>query len=289
MDLLSVIEKNMPTFSKGQKLIGRFITQHYDKAAFMTASKLGDTVGVSESTVVRFAAEVGFEGYPQLQKNLQEIIRNRLTTVQRMEIIDGQIGDADILTKVLNLDSDKIRRTLEEADHDAFEAAVNSIVEAGEIYILGIRSSSMLASFLAFYFNQMVPHVHCVNSNSTGETFEQMFRIRKGDVFIAMSFPRYSQRTLKAATYAKSRGATVVALTDSTSAPLAQAADILLLARSEMASFVDSLVAPLSVINALIVAVGLRKKDEISKTYSTLEGIWEEYNVYERTDGGKRS
>ncbi len=284
MDLLSIIEKNMSGFSKGQKLIGKFITQHYDKAAFMTASKLGDTVGVSESTVVRFATEVGFEGYPQLQKNLQEIIRNRLTTVQRMEIIDGQIGDADVLTKVLSLDSEKIRRTLEETDHDAFEAAVNSIVEAGEIYILGIRSSSMLASFLAFYFNQMFPHVHCVNSNSTGETFEQMFRIREGDVFIAMSFPRYSQRTLKAARYAKSQGAKVIALTDSTSAPLAQAADILLLARSEMASFVDSLVAPMSVINALIVAVGLKKKDEISKTYSTLEGIWEEYDVYEKTD-----
>ena len=288
MDLLSIIEKNMSNFSKGQKLIGKFITQHYDKAAFMTASKLGDTVGVSESTVVRFATEVGFEGYPQLQKNLQEIIRNRLTTVQRMEIIDGQIGDADVLTKVLSLDSEKIRRTLEEADHSAFEAAVDSIVEAGEIYILGIRSSSMLASFLAFYFNQMFPHVHCVNSNSTGETFEQMFRIREGDVFIAMSLPRYSQRTLKAARYAKNRGAKVVALTDSTSAPLAQAADILLLARSEMASFVDSLVAPMSVINALIVAVGLKKKDEISKTYSTLEGIWEEYDVYERTDGAKK-
>ena len=282
MDLLSIIEKNMSGFSKGQKLIGKFITQHYDKAAFMTASKLGDTVGVSESTVVRFATEVGFEGYPQLQKNLQEIIRNRLTTVQRMEIIDGQIGDADVLTKVLSLDSEKIRRTLEETDHDAFEAAVNSIVEAGEIYILGIRSSSMLASFLAFYFNQMFPHVHCVNSNSTGETFEQMFRIREGDVFIAMSFPRYSQRTLKAARYAKSQGAKVIALTDSTSAPLAQAADILLLARSEMASFVDSLVAPMSVINALIVAVGMKKHDEIARTYDRLEQIWDEYEVYEK-------
>ncbi len=156
---------------------------------------------------------------------------------------------------------------------------------AREVYILGIRSSSMLASFLAFYFNQIFPHVRCVNSNSTSETFEQMFRIGEEDIFIAISFPRYSQRTLKAARYAKSRGAKVIALTDSTSAPLAQAADILLLARSEMASFVDSLVAPLSVINALIVAVGLKKKEEISRTYSILESIWEEYQVYEKTEG----
>ena len=289
MDLLAVIERKMPTFSKGQKLIGRFITQHYDKAAFMTASRLGDTVGVSESTVVRFATEVGFEGYPQLQKNLQEIIRNRLTTVQRMDIIDGQISGEDILSsvlsRVLTQDSEKIRRTLEETDRAAFAQAVEAIVTAREVYILGIRSSSMLASFLAFYFNQIFPHVRCINSNSTSETFEQMFRIGGEDVFIAISFPRYSQRTLKAAQYAKSQGARVIAITDSTSAPLAQAADILLLARSEMASFVDSLVAPLSVINALIVAVGLRKKDEITRTYATLESIWEEYQVYEKTEG----
>ena len=228
MDLLAVIERGMPSFSKGQKLIGRFITQHYDKAAFMTASRLGDTVGVSESTVVRFATEVGFEGYPQLQKNLQEIIRNRLTTVQRMDIIDEQIAGSDVLTKVMSLDSEKIRRTMEEADRAAFAQAVEAIVTAREVYILGIRSSSMLASFLAFYFNQIFPHVRCVNSNSTSETFEQMFRIGGEDVFIAISFPRYSQRTLKAAQYAKSQGARVIAITDSTSAPLAQAADILL-------------------------------------------------------------
>ena len=204
MDLLAVIERNMPGFSKGQKLIGRFITQHYDKAAFMTAAKLGDTVGVSESTVVRFATEVGFEGYPQLQKNLQEIIRNRLTTVQRMDIINEQIAGSDVLTRVLALDSEKIRRTMEEADRNAFDQAVEAIVGAREVYILGIRSSSMLASFLAFYFNQIFPHVRCVNSNSTSETFEQMFRIGGEDVFIAISFPRYSQRTLKAAQYAKS-------------------------------------------------------------------------------------
>ncbi|MEA5010275.1 MAG: MurR/RpiR family transcriptional regulator [Angelakisella sp.] len=287
MDLLSKIEKQMPEFSKGQKRIGRYIIEHYDKAAFMTASKLGDTVGVSESTVVRFATEVGFEGYPQLQKNLQEIIRNRLTTVQRMNIIDGQLGNEDVLTKVLTFDCEKIRRTIEETNRKDFSAAVDTIVNCKEIYVLGIRSSSILASFLSFYFNHIFPHVHNVNTSTASEVFEQMLRIGEGDVLIAISFPRYSQRTLRAARYAKSRGATVIAITDSTSAPLAEVADILLLARSDMASFVDSLVAPLSLINALIVAVGLKKKDEIAQTYATLENIWEEYHVYEKTDGDR--
>lgn len=284
-DLLLKIEREMPHFSKGQKRIGKFITEHYDKAAFMTASRLGDTVGVSESTVVRFATEVGFEGYPQLQKNLQEIIRNRLTTVQRMEIIDGQIGNADVLSKVMNLDAEKIRRTLEDMPRDVFGQVVESITAAREIYILGIRSSNMLANFLTFYFNHIFAHVRNVSNNSSSEVFEQMVRVQKGDVLIAISFPRYSQRTLKAAKFAKSQGATVIAITDCSSAPLAEVADLMLFARSDMASFVDSLVAPLSLINALIVAVGLRKKDEISKTYATLEKIWDEYNVYEKTDG----
>ncbi|MEG0853934.1 MAG: MurR/RpiR family transcriptional regulator [Angelakisella sp.] len=285
-DLLMKIDKGMPKFSKGQKLIAKYITEHYEKAAFMTASRLGETVGVSESTVVRFATEVGFEGYPQLQKNLQEIIRNRLTTVQRMEIIDGAMGNAEVLSKVMTLDSEKIRRTLEEVDRVAFSRAVEEIIKAKERYILGIRSSNMLANFLAFYFNHIFPHVNNVsNNNSTSEVFEQMLRIGEGDVLIAISFPRYSQRTLKAATFAKSCGARVIAITDSTSAPLAEVADVMLLARSDMASFVDSLVAPLSLINSLIVAVGLSKKDEISKTYATLEHIWDEYNVYEKTDG----
>ena len=284
MDLLSIIEKNMSNFSKGQKLIGKFITQHYDKAAFMTASKLGDTVGVSESTVVRFATEVGFEGYPQLQKNLQEIIRNRLTTVQRMEIIDGQIGDADVLTKVLSLDSEKIRRTLEEQSNEGFEAAADSIIAAKNIYILGIRSSAALAQFMSFYFNQIFPNVRLVTGSSASEMFEQIFRVGKDDVFIGISFPRYSKRTVKAIDYAKERGATVIAITDSAGSPLAAKCDHLLLARSDMASFVDSLVAPLSLINALIVAVGMRRQKEVGETYAQLEKIWDEYDVYEKNE-----
>lgn len=252
----------------------------------MTAAKLGDRVGVSESTVVRFAAEVGFEGYPELQKNLQEIIRNRLTTVQRMEIIDGQIGNADVLTKVMTHDSEKIRRSLEEVDRAAFSRAVDILIEADERYILGVRSSNTLANFMAFYLNHIFPHVHNVSSNSTSEVFEHLLRVSDGDTLVAITFPRYSQRTLKAAQYAKKRGAKVVAITDSLASPLAEVADVMLLVRSDMASFVDSLVAPLSLINALIVAVGLRKKDDISHTYEALEHIWEEYNVYEKTEDG---
>ena len=286
-DLLSNISDKMSDFSKGQKLIGRYIINHYDKAAFMTAAKLGMTVGVSESTVVRFATEVGYEGYPQLQRALQELIRNRLTSVQRMEVTNEQIGEDDILNKVLNLDIEKIRRTLEETSHEDFNAAVETLIHAKTIYILGIRSSSALARFLHFYFNQIFESVRLVNTASTAEMFEQIFRIGSDDVFIGISFPRYSRRTVKAINYAKECGAKVISITDSAASPLAENADHLLLARSDMASFVDSLVAPLSLINALIVAVGMRKKDEISATYARLERIWDEYEVYEKSEENK--
>ena len=277
----------MPHFSKGQKLIARYLIDHYDKAAFMTASKMGATVGVSESTVVRFASELGFDGYPQLQRTLQELIRNRLTSVQRIKVTSDQIGDEDVLTKVLNMDIEKIRRTQEEISPEQFNQAVDAIVSAKNIYILGVRSSASLAGFLGFYFNHIFPSVRVVNTTSVSEMFEQMIRIDKDDVFIAISFPRYSQRTVKAARYARSSGAKVVAITDSHMSPLVEQADHVLFARSDMASFVDSLVAPLSLINALIVAVGLRNREEISKTFDKLEYIWEEYNVYEKADGQK--
>lgn len=283
-DLISRISGGMKSFSKGQKLIAQYIIEHYDKAAFMTASRLGGTVGVSESTVVRFASAVGFEGYPQLQRALQELIRNRLTSVQRMEVTSDQIGSSDVLHKVLNMDIEKIRRTLEEASLEDFNNAVDAIVEAKNIYILGIRSSSALSGFLSFYFNQIFENVRLVNTTSSSEMFEQILRIGKEDVFIGITFPRYSKRTCNAAAYARANGARVVAITDSRLSPIAQAADHLLLARSDMTSFVDSLVAPLSLINALIVAVGLRKKDEIAQTYSRLEQIWDEYHVYEKAE-----
>lgn len=287
-DLIHSITQQMPGFSKGQKLIAQYILAHYDKTAFMTAAKLGMTVGVSESTVVRFASELGFDGYPQLQRALQELIRNRLTSVQRMEVTSDQLGDGNILHKVLNLDIEKIRRTMEKASVEDFEQAVDAIVSAKNIYILGVRSASALSGFMSFYFNQIFENVRPINTTSASEMFEQIMRIKEGDVFIGITFPRYSKRTTNAAKFAKQNGAKVIAITDSDLSPIAEAADHLLLARSDMASFVDSLVAPLSMINALIVAIGIRKKDEISSTYERLEQIWDEYNVYEKVEEPRR-
>jgi len=284
-DLINLISGMMAGFSKGQKMIADYIINHYDKAAFMTASKLGNTVGVSESTVVRFASEVGYEGYPQLQRALQELIRNRLTAVQRMEVTNDQIGGGDVLAKVLGSDIENIRRTLEESSSDNFNNAVDALCAARTIYILGIRSSSALSRFLYFYFNHIFDDVRIINTNSSSEMFEQILRIGKEDVFIGITFPRYSQRTFNGAKFAMDNGAKVIAITDSPQSPIAEISDTVLLARSDMASFVDSLVAPLSLINALIVAVGLRKKNEISATFSRLEQIWDEYNVYEKIEG----
>ena len=280
-DLITKIQSELPGFSKGQKQIARFILEHYDKAAFMTASRLGVTVGVSESTVVRFATELGYDGYPHLQRALQEMIRNKLTSVQRMEVAGDRMGGRDVLQTVLHADTDMIRVTLDEIDRDAFQGAVDALMGAKRIYILGVRSSSALASFLGFYFNLLFENVTLVHTNSVSEIFEQVLRVGPGDVLF---FPRYSKRTLSAMKYARDRGARVIALTDSQLSPLARVADHVLLARSDMASFVDSLVAPLSVINALIVAVGMSRRDEIEHTFNKLERIWEEYDVYEKPE-----
>ena len=283
-DLITKIQSELPGFSKGQKQIARFILEHYDKAAFMTASRLGVTVGVSESTVVRFATELGYDGYPHLQRALQEMIRNKLTSVQRMEVAGDRMGGRDVLQTVLHADTDMIRVTLDEIDRDAFQGAVDALMSAKRIYILGVRSSSALASFLGFYFNLLFENVTLVHTNSVSEIFEQVLRVGPGDVLFGISFPRYSKRTLSAMKYARDRGARVIALTDSQLSPLARVADHVLLARSDMASFVDSLVAPLSVINALIVAVGMSRRDEIEQTFNKLERIWEEYDVYEKPE-----
>ena len=283
-DLITKIQSELPGFSKGQKQIARFILEHYDKAAFMTASRLGVTVGVSESTVVRFATELGYDGYPHLQRALQEMIRNKLTSVQRMEVAGDRMGGRDVLQTVLHADTDMIRVTLDEIDRDAFQGAVDALMGTKRIYILGVRSSSALASFLGFYFNLLFENVTLVHTNSVSEIFEQVLRVGPGDVLFGISFPRYSKRTLSAMKYARDRGARVIALTDSQLSPLARVADHVLLARSDMASFVDSLVAPLSVINALIVAVGMSRRDEIEQTFNKLERIWEEYDVYEKPE-----
>ena len=286
-EFLHRISENMHGFSKGQKRIGNFILEHYDKAAFMTAARLGEVVGVSESTVVRFASELGYNGYPELQHALQEMIRNKLTTVLRIEINSDRMNSADVLTKVLNMDIEKIRRTLEDTSVDEFNRVVDTIVTAKHIYILGVRSSASLASFISFYFYNIFENVRNIATSSTSEVFEQIMHIGEGDVFIAITFPRYSKRTLKAAKYAHDQGATVIALTDSHSAPIIEYSDRILLARSDMTSFADSLVAPLSLINALMVAIGIRRRDEISATFAHLEKVWEEYEVYEKNDDGE--
>ena len=284
-DLLKIIQEKQSTFSKGQKQISSFILAHYDKAAYMTAAKLGALVGVSESTVVRFANELGFAGYPELQHSLQEMIRSKLTTIQRIEITNDRIGESDLLEKVLNSDIDKIKHTLDEIDRTSFENAVDHLIEADMIYIIGMRSSSSLASFLYHYLNLVFPHVRLVRTTSGSEIFEQLLRINDRDVIIGISFPRYSKRIINALGYAKKQGAKVISITDSSASPIAAPSDDLLLAKSDMASFVDSLVAPLSIINALIVAIGRKKQDEIAETFGKLERIWDEYDVYEKPNG----
>ena len=284
-NLLKEIEERMPTFSKGQKLISVYILDNYDKAAYMTAAKLGAIVKVSESTVVRFAIELGFEGYPEFQHSLQEIVRTKLTSFQRIEVTNNLIGDGDVLTKVLVADSDKIKHTLEEIDREAFEDAVEKIVSARAIYVLGARASSSLASFLSHSLGMIFDNVKFVQTSSGSEMFEQMLNIGEGDVMIAISFPRYSKKIINAVDYAKHRGANVIAITDSSMSPIAPQSNQMLLAKSDMASFVDSLVAPLSIINAMIVAVSRKKQDELTVRLRKLEEIWDEYDVYDKNQG----
>lgn len=278
-DLMRIIQLKFSQMSKGQKLIAEYILKHYDKAAFMTAAKLGVSVGVSESTVVRFAIELGFSGYPKLQRALQELIKNKLTTVQRLELSNNLISEENALKGVLKADMENIRTTLEKINHRTFEDVVNSIFAAKKIYIIGLRSSTALAEFLGFYLNLILDNV-CIVGYGMSDIFEQLINIKEGDLVIGIGFPRYAARTIEALNYAQSKGTKVVAITDSLVSPLATKADYTLIAQSNMASFVDSLVAPLSVINALIVAVGLREKEKISNTFNELENIWQEYQVY---------
>ena len=281
-DLLVQIQNKMSSFSKSQKLIANYILNSYEKAAYMTALKLGNAVNVSESTVVRFAIEMGFEGYPELQKSLQALIKNRLTAVQRINITNDRIGEDGVLKNILTQDIDRIRHTLEEIDKDMFERAIEKISSARRIYILGAMSSSILARFLDYNFQLIFDNVHFVQAISTSGIYQQSIRMTDEDVFIAISFPRYSQSTIKATAYAKSCNANVVAITDSTASPLAPYADELLIARSDMASFADSLVAPLSLLNAMIVALGAKNKNNIEKTFGKLEKLWEENEVYKK-------
>lgn len=282
--LLASMEANLRRLSKGHKKIAAYITENYDKAAFMTAAALGNKVGVSESTVVRFATEMGFKGYPELQRELQQMIKSKLTAVQRMEVSESLIGDGDIISSVLSGDIELIRETAERTSRTDFQNAVQEINRARRIYILGVRSSAALASFLAFYFNLVFDSVVLVDTSSASEMFEQMFRIGEEDVCIAISFPRYSKQTVSALRFIADRGAKIIAVTDTEKSPIALYANHLLVARSDMASVVDSLTAPLSLINALIVGVTLSRREEVYNNFNKLEGIWDEYQVYEKTE-----
>lgn len=280
-ELINRINEKYSSMSKGQKLLSTYITDNYDKAVFLTAEKLGKVVGVSESTVVRFATHLGYRGYPEFQKALEELVRNKLNSIQRMEVTYGRISQSKILDTVLQSDAEKIKSTLEQIDQNAFESALDIILNAKHIYIVGIRSCAPLASFMSFYFNLMFDNVHLLHTSSSSELFEQMVRISAEDVIIGISFPRYSMRTLKAMEFANNRSAKVITLTDSVHSPMNLYSSCNLIAKSDMASIVDSLVAPLSVINALIVALCMRKQSEVAETLEALEDIWNEYQVYE--------
>ncbi|NLV87445.1 MAG: MurR/RpiR family transcriptional regulator [Clostridiales bacterium] len=283
-DVLSVIENGSKNFSKGQRRIAKYITENYDKAAFMTAGKLGKTVGVSESTVVRFAAELGYDGYPGMRKALQEMIRNRLTSVQRIEVAKELIDDTNVLKAVLAADMEKLQKTIDDIDRQSFDAAVDAIINGKHIYIVGMRSSTALSSFMGYYLNLLRDNVFLLHDTAVSEVYEQILRIGEGDVFIGMSYPRYSSRTIKAMRFAKDAGATTIGLTDGKSSPLVELSDIKLFAKSDMVSFLDSLVAPLSLVNALIVSIGLRSKDALSDTFKRLETVWTANEVYENTE-----
>ncbi len=278
--LIDDIQKQYPRLSKGQKLIAQYLISNYDKVAFMTASKLGEEVGVSESTVVRFANALGFSGYPKLQDALQELIKNKLTTVQRVEMNQEYSDDCKILNKVLKSDIDNIKHTLEDLDEKLFQNASDKLLKARKIYILGMRSSFSIAQYLGFYLDIILDNVHIIRMDM-GDAFEQVVRITDEDVVVAISFPRYSKKSHQVVQYAKEKGAHIISITDSLFAPIATIADTTLLVKSNMTSFVDSLVPALSLCNALIVSIGMKEKEDIKEYFDDLEQIWEKYSVYE--------
>lgn len=284
-DLLVRLNKNYKTLSKGQKQLAAYITENYDRAAFITASKMGRIVGVSESTVVRFAYALGYDGYPELQKSLQELIRNKLTSVQRIQLT-GDLQPNDVLRSVLKSDVSNICATIDSIDNASFNAAINALLEAKKVYIVGLMSAAPLAQFLAYYLGFVMDNVVVV-SGAMGNIYEDLFRISSEDVCIGISFPRYSNRTIDALDFARGKDATIIAITDSISSPIAEKAEHALIARSDMAGFADSLVAPLSLINAIIVACSLRRREQVSNTLSQLEGIWGSHGVYVTKESGR--
>lgn len=285
-DLIRKIQKEFNKLTKGQKLIAEFVINDYDKAAFMTALALGETVGVSESTVVRFAHSLGYDGYKDLQKQLQELVKNKLTTVQRLSMVSKYSNKEGILKKVMEKDMENIHKTINETGHEAFEKSIDLILNAKKVYILGLRSSSFIAGYLGFYLSFILRDVKVVTS-SANDLFEQLFRVESEDVIIGISYPRYSKRTLEALDYCKEKGSKIISITDSLISPAAKYSDITLVAPSEMLSFVDSLVAPMSLINALILAIGLEKREDTAMYFEELERIWNKYNVYNSSMNNK--
>ncbi len=279
-DIITRINEYYGRMSKSQKAIADFISDHYGQAVFMTAAKMGEALGISESTVVRFATFVGYSGYPEFQRDLEDWVQNKINSVQRIGAKYGRSSQSEILTSVLNADIEKIKDTIDNLDSAAFETAVDIILEAKNVYIMGIRSCAPLADFLQFYLNMIRGNVILLRTTSVSETFEQMIRIDENDAIIGISFPRYSMRTLKAIEFANDRNAKVITITDSVHSPMNLYSSCNLLARSDMVSIVDSLVAPLSLINALVVAMCLKRPENVKLNLRNLENAWNNYQVY---------
>jgi DNA-binding MurR/RpiR family transcriptional regulator len=280
IDVIGVIDEFYPSMSKGHKAIANYIKEYYDTAVFMTAAKIGEEIGVSESTVVRFASSLGYDGFPDFQSCLASWVKNRMNNVQKIGAKYGNSSQSQIIDSVLKGDIERINDTLTELDPNAFEAAIDALLQAKKVYITGIRACAPLAEFLAFYLNMIRDDVVCLTTTSVSETFEQMLRIDNNDAFVGISFPRYSMRTLKAMEFASDRNAKVISITDSIHSPMCMYSSINLFSRSDMVSVVDSLVAPLSVINALVVAFCLKAPEEVKENLNKLEDAWANYQVY---------
>ncbi len=282
VSLLSIIDSKFDSFSKGQKKIAKFVSERYETAAFMTAARLGETVNVSESTVVRFATELGYKGYPEFQRDLQDLIRSKLTGIQRIDVFDAKSKGENFVESTMKNDSQLLMNTMQAVSKEHFDLSVKAIMNAKKIYILGVRSASFLAGFLNYYFKLIFDNVVLINNSSDSEIYEQIFRINKDDVCIAISMPRYSKLTIRAVDFMNDRGVKVIAITDNVNAPIARMSDYVLEAKSGIVSIVDSLVAPLSLLNALIAAITLEKGDELRENYKALEKIWDENEVYDK-------
>lgn len=282
-DLINLIKGNYYKFSKGQKQIAQFIIEHYDKAAFMTAAKIGETVDVSESTVVRFASSIGFSGFPELQKSLQVLIKNKLTTVQRIGLDEDMDEDTDKIHKrILRNEINSMRYLLDNIDTAALDEATKLILNADKVYILGLRTSSTLANYLGFYLDVILDNVKILNNSGVNSLYEEIIRVKETDVLIVISFPRYSNSTIEATKFVKNHKAKIIAITDTEASPFYSLSDVSLLAKSNIVSFIDSLVVPMCILNSLIINIGLQEKEDIVQYFDRLEELWDSHSIYQR-------